>query len=368
MLHPWQPTAVRQMTQLSEQQPLTRDRLSVFVLLVVTCLGIVGCLVIAAPFVPALAWAVSLAVVAHPLHDWIASRVRHPGIAAAIAVALITVGLLAPAIFIAREIGRQATDSFQQLQQDVESGQLAAKLERNPRTAAVARWVQSHIDVAREIRESGETLRARLATWVRGAAWTVTQLLVTIFLLFYLFRDRKQAIRAARSLLPLSNREAGEVIDRVRAMIHATIYGTVVVASVQGALGGLMLWILKVPGALLWGLAMGLLSVIPILGAFVIWVPVAAGLALQGDWGKAVILTIWGSVVVSLIDNLLYPMLVGKEMRLHTVPVFIAIVGGLFVFGASGLVIGPVILAVTLACLDVLRRRTAGDRSAQDPT
>jgi predicted PurR-regulated permease PerM len=169
-------------------------------------------------------------------------------------------------------------------------------------------------------------------------------------------------------LLPLSNREAGEFVERVRSMIHATIYGTVVVAAVQGALGGLMFWTLEIPGALLWGVAMGLLAIIPVLGAFVIWIPAAIGLAAQGSWGKAVVLTVWGTVVVGLIDNLLYPVLVGKEMRLHTVPVFIAIVGGLFVFGASGLVLGPVVLAVTLACIDVLRRRTAGNRSAQEPT
>jgi predicted PurR-regulated permease PerM len=91
-------------------------------------------------------------------------------------------------------------------------------------------------------------------------------------------------------------------------------------------------------------------------------------LAAQGDWGKALILAVWGTVVVGLIDNLLYPVLVGREIRLHTVPVFIAIVGGLFVFGASGLVLGPVILSLTLACIDILRRRTVANRSAQKPT
>ena len=170
-----------------------------------------------------------------------------------------------------------------------------------------------------------------------------------------------------RSLLPLSDREADDVLERVRKMIHATIYGTLVVAAVQGALGGLMFLILGLPGSLLWGVAMGLLSIIPVLGAFVIWVPAAAGLAAQGSWPKAAVLTGWGLIVVSLIDNLLYPILVGKEMRLHTVPVFIAIVGGLFVFGASGLVLGPVVLALTLAFIDVLCRRTVNGRSAQDP-
>jgi predicted PurR-regulated permease PerM len=94
-------------------------------------------------------------------------------------------------------------------------------------------------------------------------------------------------------------------------------------------------------------------------------VPAAVFLALEGSWGKAVILSLWGGVVISLVDNILYPMLVGKRMRLHTVPVFIAIVGGLILFGASGLILGPVVLAVTIALVEVWRRRTRFGQSAE---
>jgi predicted PurR-regulated permease PerM len=115
----------------------------------------------------------------------------------------------------------------------------------------------------------------------------------------------------------------------------------------------------------LWGVAMGLFAVVPVLGAFVIWVPAALFLALSGSWGKALILTVWGGVIVSLIDNLLYPVLVGKRLRLHTVPVFVALVGGLTLFGAAGLILGPVVLAITVALVDIWRRRTANGRTAE---
>ena len=111
---------------------------------------------------------------------------------------------------------------------------------------------------------------------------------------------------------------------------------------------------------------MGLLAIIPVFGAFVIWMPAALFLASRGDWTQALILTFWGAVVVGLIDNLLYPILVGSEMRLHTLPVFIAIVGGLFAFGAAGIVIGPIVLAGTISILDILRRRTSNGRSAEN--
>ena len=111
---------------------------------------------------------------------------------------------------------------------------------------------------------------------------------------------------------------------------------------------------------------MALFAVVPVLGTFVVWVPAALFLALEGHWGKALILTAWGGIIVASIDNLLYPTLVGQRMRLHTLPVFIAILGGLALFGAVGLVLGPVTLAVTVALIDIWRRRTAGGHTAEE--
>jgi predicted PurR-regulated permease PerM len=119
------------------------------------------------------------------------------------------------------------------------------------------------------------------------------------------------------------------------------------------------------PNPLLWGLVMGLMAVIPVLGTFVIWVPVAVFLALEGSWAKAVILAAWGTIVVSAIDNLLHPVLVGDRLRLHTIPAFISIVGGVILFGASGLILGPLVVTVTVFVLEIWRvriRRRRPDR------
>jgi predicted PurR-regulated permease PerM len=120
-----------------------------------------------------------------------------------------------------------------------------------------------------------------------------------------------------------------------------------------------MFWWLGLPVPLVWGVVMGLLAVVPVLGAFVVWVPAALFLALTGSWGKAVILTVWGGVVISIIDNLLYPMLVGQRLKLHTVLAFVSVVGGLIVFGAAGLILGPVAVTATAVLLKIWRSRTA---------
>ena len=171
-------------------------------------------------------------------------------------------------------------------------------------------------------------------------------------------------LATVRSYLPLTAPEATLFLERIRMMTHATIYGTVVTALIQGTLGGVMFAVLGIPGAFLWGVVMALLSLIPSAGAFFIWIPAAIVLAMQGDWWKAVVLAGWGTLVVGTIDNVLYPWLVGHETRLHTLVVFIAVVGGLLVFGAAGIVLGPVAAAATIALLDILKSRAGSDTGA----
>jgi predicted PurR-regulated permease PerM len=207
-----------------------------------------------------------------------------------------------------------------------------------------------------------------LGPWVPsvvvGSAWTVAGLLMTLFILFFFFRDSGPALEMLRSLIPLSRKEADEVFGRITDTIHASIYGQVAVAIVQGTLGGCMFWILGLPAPVFWGFVMALLALVPMLGTFLVWGPAAIFLALGGQWGKAIVLVAWGAVAIGFIDNLLYPFLVRTRMRLHTLLVFFAILGGISLMGAAGVVVGPLILSVTDALIDIWRRRTAHGRAA----
>lgn len=325
-----------------------------------TAVAVVICLGLAAPFVPAITWALALAVVAHPIHAWIQKRLPgKPVLVSALATAVVTIGLLAPVVLIVQQLIQQTTSGLGQLQQTLESGSIKQQLESDNRTAAAYHWIEANFDLEKEVESLSNGFRQNVAGWIKGTAWTAMQLLITIFLLFFLFRDRVEALQALRSYLPLSRRESDALLERIRSMIHATIFGSLTVAGIQGVLGGLMFWILGLPGALLWGAVMGLCAIIPAVGTFVVWVPAAAFLAAQGRWGKALILALWGALVVSMIDNLLYPMLVGHEIRMHTALVFMSIAGGLALFGVSGLVLGPVALVTAIGLVDVLSRRAA---------
>jgi predicted PurR-regulated permease PerM len=350
----------------AEEGWLSRERVLALILISATAIVLYLCYLITQPFLPALAWAVALAVLTYPLYQWIAGRISRPNIAAAVTVLIVTLVIVGPVAFVVHQLGSEVAGAVDFITKEAETGRGRMMIERNPNLAPAVNWIEKHFDLRGAVQQAADAITSRIPSFLTGSAWAVAELLITLFVLFYLFRDKQRVLGAVRQVLPLSDTEAREMFSRISDTIYATVYGTVVVALVQGALGGFMFWVLGLPAPMLWGAIMALLAIVPVLGAFVVWVPAAIFLALEGNWGKALILTGWGGIVIALIDNLLYPILVGKKLRLHTVPVFIAIIGGLTVFGAVGLILGPVVFAVTLGLIDVWRRRTAHGRTVEN--
>jgi predicted PurR-regulated permease PerM len=329
------------------------------VLFLCTALLVYCCYLITRPFLHAFAWAFALAVLGYPTHRWFGKFIRNTSVCAALTVVLMALLVIVPTALVGGTLVGQASATFESLQSGQAEEKLRAVIEQRPRLSRFWQSVGAQQALQELISQTATGVGKLTTKFVGGSVSATLSFLIALFLLFYFLRDRDAVMGFVRSILPISQREASQVFNRVSDTVHASIYGTLAVAVIQGALGGLMFWWLGIAAPLLWGVIMALLAIIPVLGAFVIWIPAAVFLAIQGHWIKAIILTAWGSVVIGLIDNLLFPVLVGKRLRLHTVPVFIAIVGGLMVFGASGLVLGPVILALTDATLDLWRSRMA---------
>jgi predicted PurR-regulated permease PerM len=346
-------------------RPWSRNQLSAVVLFLGSAVLLFACYQMVAPFLPSLAWALALAIVAHPIHGWMSRHVHKPGLAAALSVVVVALVIAGPVALLLQMILSKAAETVKPIQSGDLQKHLEQALSAHPQWSRVWGWIQA--DPGALLNQITGSAQSILKATLGGSVWSIVTILVAFLLLFYFWRDRRLFMSYIRHFLPLSEEEASSVLSRLRDTVHASIYGTLVVAGVQGTLGGLMFWWLGLPAPLLWGVVMVLLSVVPVLGAFVIWIPVAVFLAATGHWTKAVILAVWGTVVIGLIDNLLYPILVGKRLRLHTVPVFIGIVGGLMVFGASGLVLGPVLIALADAVLNIWRCRTMEGRTADKP-
>ena len=186
--------------------------------------------------------------------------------------------------------------------------------------------------------------------------------MIMLFLLFFLYRDKESGLKARRSILTLDTDEEDYLLSRITDTIRVTVLGRFVVAGLQGLVAGITFASLGISGASLLGIVTAICAIVPSFGAFVVWFPVAIYLAATHHWIRALILVGVGSLIISTLDNFLYPMLVGTRLRLHTVPIFLSFLGGISLFGVSGLALGPIVFAVTESLLLIWHQRTADYR------
>lgn len=329
-------------------------------LVAITVLVIYLCWLMIAPFVDVIMWGVVLVVVFWPVHRRLRRRVRSPSLAAAISTLLVIVTILLPLALAGVAIARDANNFVAYLK--AHKGDL---LDPNAPWGRPVAWVSQYVDVrpyltreylADRLNDVGGAVAARVFTVLGGVVGVVVQMFFVVFTLFYLFRDGDRLRLAARGILPLDRWQAHDVFLRTKDVIRASVYGSLVIAAVQGTLGGLAFWALGVPSPLLWGVVMILLCMIPMAGAFVVWVPAAVYLLATGHPWKAAILTAWGAGVIGTIDNFLRPYLVGNRTRLHELIIFFAVLGGIQVFGVLGIITGPAVAAVAVALFEVWRQ------------
>ena len=333
-------------------------------LAVASVAGISLCLLIAWPFLGAITWALTLAILFAPLHERVERRVRHLNIAALLSTAIVIAVVVVPAVFVVERLITEATSGIQALQARVEGGELQALVDSHPALAPFGAWIDRQFDLPSMMSAIATYLSNLGATFVKGSLLQMVEAVITFYLLFYFLRDRLAARTMIIAWLPLTKPETEHLLRRVAETVHAIAYGTLAVAAVQGSLAGLMFWVLGLPTPLLWGLVMGLLSIVPVLGAFIIWIPAAILLLLDGSWIRAVILAAWGGIVVGSIDNVLRPILVGKDTKMPDYVVLISTLGGMAMFGLTGFVIGPTIAALFMASWDLL---ASSEESQQAP-
>lgn len=322
--------------------------------------GLFLCYLLAVPFIPAMIWSATLALLFIPLQIRLENIIGRPSIAAGISMIVAAIIVVVPAIVVSTILLREALKGLSLVSGTLGSRTLAELSSQSPAVAAIIDWARGWLNIPRITENVQATLTGWSGQFIQGSIMGLITLLITFFFLFYLLRDRDKVRATLKDILPFSDNQFAVLQGRVVDTVFASVYGTIAVAALQGTLGGLMFWWLGLPSPVFWGVLMGLLAIVPFLGAFIIWVPAAAFLALSGNFGAAIILTIWGTVVVGLIDNIIYPILVGGRLQLHSAVSFLAIMGGLVLLGPSGIVLGPIIITVTLSMMSMLRESLHG--------
>ncbi|MEO8051805.1 MAG: AI-2E family transporter [Acidobacteriota bacterium] len=356
---------VRSGPERRDQRSFTRERLVTVVLAGATVAALYVCYLIVQPFITTLAIAVALAVATYQPYQWLLGRLQNKGWAAAVAVTLVGTIIIAPVTLLITHVAQQIVVTINGLQNGATWSQWLDAMHAKPVLGDALRWAESNFDFEAQISGIAKNLAGQAGNLLKNSFAALVQLVIVLFVLFFLYRDNRSAVKAVRTIIPLSDREASRMFTRISNTIHATVNGSLTVALAQSILGGIMYSILGVPTPMIWGVATFFTALVPVFGTFTVWGPIAAYLALSGCWIKALILITWGLVAIGTIDNLLYPYLVGDRLRLHTVPTFFAILGGIQLFGVAGLVLGPLALSVTIGLLEIWWSRTEEGRTAE---
>jgi predicted PurR-regulated permease PerM len=337
------------------------------------CAGVVLylCVSILRPLAGVIAWSAVLAIVCYPVHQRLVRRTGRVGLSAFITSMLTVLACVVPLLLLSRIAVSECIALGHSLQATVNGHseplrQISAPLawittRLGVDDAAIRTSIQQHIS---ELAGGVGRYTLSIAT---GVLDVVVSSVLVIVALFLLLRDGEAIVQTIPDLLPFERHRSEALLRRIQDVVQASVYGVVVIAVLQGALCGVMLWLLGIPSAALWGLVTMFASLLPVVGGFAVWGPATAYLALTGAWPRAVVLAIWGTFVVSGVDNVLRPRLVAGRVGLSELAMLFAMLGGVSVFGGLGIVLGPVVFATAAAIVDTLRVPQA-DPSAAAPS
>ncbi|VUD41310.1 hypothetical protein TDB9533_00462 [Thalassocella blandensis] len=321
------------------------------------------------PFFGPLFWALAIAIIFYPLHVHILNRYpgRHNSAAALTLLACIMIIVL-PITITTLMVAGEIMDFYEKIEDgDINLDQRLARLDQG--FSSIESWAQGFgIDLGnlKERLSSGLTAGGKFfAQHTFKAGINIFQFLlgvgVMLYMAFFMIRDGKKLTKTLVKCLPLRDDREYLLFSKIAEVIRATVKGNLIVAIIQGSLGGLIFWVLGLPGALIWGVVMVAASLIPAIGAGIVWGPVAIYLLFSGDVWQGVVLIAWGGLVIGLVDNLLRPVLVGRDTKLPDYLVLISTLGGIALMGVNGFITGPIIAAMFVAVWGIFSKDMADD-------
>jgi len=333
-----------------------------FALAVTAALGIAFYRIIE-PFLGPITWAIFLAFLVHPLHVRLTRKLRGRAHWSALALTvLVLIVFLGPLTALSAAFAAQVGQLLHFAQTTV-----ADQARSNVLSFAEVPWVQ---DALVWLEETLDINTAQLRGWAAqgaqqilqslasaggrvflGAVGTVVGFMLMVFMLFFFIRDGEDMLKTARDLIPMPRAYKARLFDHLSAVTRAMVFGTGLTALIQGTLVGIAFLITGLPSPVVFGVIAALTALLPFGGTAIVWVPAAIVLAAQGHWGWAIFMVVWGALLVSLVDNFVRPWLVSGRADVSTLTVFIGVLGGLAAFGAIGLFLGPVILALIIALI-----------------
>ncbi|GAB3629876.1 AI-2E family transporter [Pandoraea terrae] len=316
------------------------------------------------PYFNAIFWGAILALIFQPLQRRLTIRFgNRANLAALTTFVLCVFVVILPMLFMVGALAQEVAAAYQ----NIKSGQWDIGAIFQKGLAVLPQFMQRALDrlglsdvagLQAKLSEGAAQISQFIASRALSVGQNTLDLAISfgvmLYLVFFLLRDGTVIARRVREAIPLDDAHKRKLLSRFSTVIRATVKGNVAVAAVQGLLGGLAFLALGISGSLLWGTVMGFLSLLPAIGSALVWVPAAVYFLMIGAIGKAIALVLFCTLVIGTIDNVLRPILVGKDTRLPDWVILISTLGGMSVFGINGFVIGPLIAALFVSCWDIL--------------
>lgn len=335
-------------------------RVGFFVILTLVSIAF---LAVVLPFYSAVLWAVIFAIIFFPIHRRIERGLKgRKNAAAGLSVVTCLCLVIIPGLVVLALLVSQAGQIYQRVESgDIDLSGLMQKVENAMPTVLRERVEAMSAEglgqvpegMASAILGGSRFFAGRALSFGQSTLEFILSFGVMLYLLFFLFRDGRALAQAILSAVPLSDAHTRQFSKKFTSTVRATVRGNVIIAVIQGSIGGLTFWALDLQPALLWGVAMSLLSLLPAVGAALVWIPATAYLLLLDMWWQTVVLVLVGVFVIGLVDNLLRPPLVGNETKLPDYVVLISTLGGIALIGVNGFVVGPLVAALFIAAWSI---------------
>jgi|TARA_B100001971_G_C18241956_1_gene571509 predicted PurR-regulated permease PerM len=348
---------------------MEKSKLPGYLFIVLLAIAVWMTFLIVKPFMIAIITSVLIAYITYPLYSRIKKLIKNKNISSLIMALLIVIIITLPLFFILNVITKEAYVGYILSKQKIVSGDIfpGACEDKTNIICSLSAPIEEFISNPR-VRFYLEDTAQKVSSYIINSASSflfsipvmVLNFFIMIFIMFYLFRDGKAIFEKVENLIPLKGHHRKQVLKKINNVTYAVVYGQLLVAMVQGALGGLGFLIFGIPSPLLWGAVMALLALVPWVGTAIIWLPAALFQIITGyiqsDTGlitRGILLILYGALIVSTIDNILKPKLIGKKGGIHPILALIGVLGGLSVFGFIGIFIGPIILAIFMTLVQI---------------
>ncbi len=312
------------------------------------------------PFFTAIAWALVFSIIFYPVYAAIYRYIKIREVAAVVTIGIIFIILIGPIAYLSNLLitemraflERMTPERLETIKGYFEAVQRSPVFERiAPYIGGVG--IPSEDVIMEGVKKAGKTLIEHLK--ITNVISLFADLLFMVFTVFFLLRDGPNFLSKARGFMPFSEKEKDRLATQIKDMIVSTVYGGAIVAIIQGILGGVAYYFLGINSPVMWGVAMSVMSFVPLVGTFSIWGPASAFFVLTGDPLKGAGLFIYGVLIISMVDNILRPLIIGSRTKMPTILILFSVLGGIKLFGMIGFIMGPLIMAVFLSVLDIFR-------------